>query len=592
MTDDAAAGGPVPLIKPRDGIDDDLVEIGQRYWHLDGFDSETGRPIWSETASKIDCSRWGQGSGRAYIVAAAAVRAVLPGHACPQCGEELVLASRSALDKIIQGEQPDNCADCDASLQEKIARALDPTRLRRARENHDRQAGRQRERWRRQDWDAQRAGIVAEAYAVSWLDNQPIPAASVRVELIALALLSYAPSPAPLGPIREWVDPLHPDASSQHNCVAEVLNADLIRFHPSSQVDGFVWEPVTFDDALAVAGEGGEMPAPTLTGSYFPLKATYFTQFGHSLETAAAAVRGHLAARLDPATMSLSRQQALVEMAVELLAEEAIRYFEYLLDQHKLPGVQENHRDKLVEAAYAAARVRPLSELYNLAWRAARDAAAAAQRHPQAARANMTAHGVNRFESNAQRALDPAFDIKPYSSVAGLELAAMTRTLFLRILHLDVFATGVPDIEANLPNPIAGAPQREGPMGASPESEFGQLSCTECGFPVQQQDAWLWVEVREALDYVEAMRAASESGDLIQALIDLSPARWRVSHTECSSDSGAVCEARMPATYREFLSWTAIILNEREKWIHGSDFADLLAEVAGATGRFGVAGQS
>lgn len=586
MTDNAAAANLHPVIKSRDGIDDALLEVGRRYWRLDGFDNDSGRPRWSETAGKIDCSPWGWGAGRTYIVAAAAVRAVLPDRACPQCGGELALTSRNALEKIALGEQPGICADCDESLQEQAARVLDPKRLRRAHEQHDQYARQQRGQQLRREWNDQRQTVLRDTYEVTWLPHEPIPPAPVRVELITLALLRYAPTPAPLGPVREWVDPLHPDVNEQNHCVAEALRGGLIKIHPASHIDSFVWEPANFDEALAHADEEGQIPVPSLAGSYYTLSATHFTPYGHSLETAATAVRDHLTARLDPTTLTASRQQELLATAVEVLAEETVRYFEYLLDEHNLPAVPDNHRDKLVEAAHTAASVRPLSELYNLAWRSARDAAAAAQRNPQAPRTNMTVHGVNRFESNAQRALDLRVEIKPYGPVSGLELSAMTRTLFLRVLQQDPFSTSVMEIEETLPPPAIGEPEQDLSADSDVESDFGQLACTECGFPVPQQDAWLWVEVREAFTYLEKKARSLEAADLRQAFLEQWPASWKLSHTACGSDIGAVCEIRLPTTYRALVSWTATILQERSKWIHGSDFAALLAEAAQHTGRF------
>jgi len=113
--------------------------------------------------------------------------------------------------------------------------------------------------------------------------------------------------------------------------------------------------------------------------------------------TAAAAVRDHLAERLDPAAMRVSRQQQqLVEAAVELLTGETIRYFEYLLDEHSLPAVP----DKITGTTR---RGRPHRRTSPAAVRAVQPGVTIrAGRTPQAPRANMTVHGVNRFESNAQ----------------------------------------------------------------------------------------------------------------------------------------------------------------------------------------------
>lgn len=95
VTDES--GGLMPVVTPLENVDSELVELGRRYWRVDGFDSETGRPVWAEKNSAIDSSAWDR---RTYVAAAAGVRAVLPGYSCPSCQGELVLVSRTSLERI------------------------------------------------------------------------------------------------------------------------------------------------------------------------------------------------------------------------------------------------------------------------------------------------------------------------------------------------------------------------------------------------------------------------------------------------------------------------------------------------------------
>jgi hypothetical protein len=95
--------------------------------------------------------------------------------------------------------------------------------------------------------------------------------------------------------------------------------------------------------------------------------------------TAAKTLDAHLARRLNPTNMSASRQEDLLGLIVRVIAAEAVRYFDFLIADYHLPPVAANHRPRLEEAAGKLASGRTLGEIYSLIWRAARDAASAAQ---------------------------------------------------------------------------------------------------------------------------------------------------------------------------------------------------------------------
>lgn len=583
MTENITPAQLTPVVHAVDGVDPALVEIGRRYWNLAGFDEETGYPRWVETASAI-CH------GRPYVVAAAAVRAVLPDIACPVCHGPLSLTSRAELQKIITGQAPTKCVDCDPTLRDHAARILAPSSNVRSRV--DQQAQQQRAQRLRQLRRDEQTAILHEQYEIRMLPDTTIPAASVREEVITLALLSYAPDPAPLGPIDQWVDPLHPRVGQSSSCVAEALLAGLLRIHSDSPINSFVWEPESFEaacDALVPDLDDEEqIRAVTLTNRYYAAYAIHYTPYGHSLDTAAAGVHDHLSTRLDPAAMTKTRQGELRDLMIEVLAEEAIRYLEVLLDEHNLPNVPDNHRDRLKQAAYDIAATRSLGELYYLAWCSARDAATAAQRNPQASRLNMTVHGVNKFESRAREALDRTRELRRFNPKADLELAAITRTIFLRILGCDAFTTSVEDIEWPPPIPDTGEshglPHSGHPVDVAGGTDFPHLHCSGCGDLVPAREAWMWVNVRDAFAYLHDSDQAQSGREHIEHLLNDHPARWGVGHSPCGPDGDALHEVRMPQTHREFLTWAADIIQSR--WIGGTDLRALLTEAATYTSRF------
>lgn len=597
MTDNAPAAGVNLVVTPLDGADDELVEIGRRYWNLTSVEPDTGRVHWAEKTSDIAAQ---SDHGRPFVVAAASVRATLPGRTCPDCGGALSLTSRAALERVLAGQEP-FCVECDQSLKDNVASLMGSNRRQTVQHRRARTAARHNvQRLQQLRRDAQIA-LLHNDYAIELLPDADVPQAPVRTELAALALLRYAPQPAPISPLQDWPDPLYPRATQAGHVLGDVLHAGLIRIHPDTPINSMVWKPETFDEAMATISDAAanaeeHVQSVVRADNYYPLRAIHYTPFGHSLDTAAAAIRDEMNRRLDPAQLTSTRQQQMQDLVVELLAEETLRYLAVLLDEHNLPQVPENHWDKLVEAAYEVARIRPLSQLYNLAWRSARDAAAAAQRTPYAPKTNMTTHAVNRFESYAQQALDLAYDIKPFGRKAGLELSAMTRTLFLRVLNRDPFATSLPDVGWPAPSPTNANEADHDPWATTPDprstaqsgtasSDLGILRCGVCGFPVQPADAWIWVDVHAAVAFLEYQKKVRTFENYIDSLEEQPPrSQWGIGHSECGPDDGALHDVRLPTGLRELLAWTADMLSHR--WINGTDLAALLREAANRTGRF------
>lgn len=473
----------VPAIVPLDGADAELVAIGERYWALAGFAPELGTPVWCEKAKDIDTAGWGH---QIYAVAAAGVRAVVVGRVCPQCGGSLSLTSRAAFQQVCDGSDP-ACADCNESLTSAVRVISDPAR--KAKREAARAKAEKRNavesghaRWKRLQRD-----VIAEEYAAVFPSNGGVPASGVREMVGALALLRYAPSTSPITAVGSWPDPLHPDSGKVGSLLGALVRADLLRIHASSPATAFVWQPATFEEALReTEGDLDAIDTPRLSGSFYPLAAHYYAPHGTSAGKAVEELDAHLAAALAPAGMSEGRQEDLLAVARELIAEEALRYFTNRLDDLNLPAVLENHAARLSEAAYKVAEHRPLGEIYNLVWRATRAAAEAAQRNPRAPRAHMTTHAVNRFETDAQRATaDPGWELKPFTAITGQGPAAMTRALFYNLLDSDPMETGLPQLRDALPEPLV-APRAADPL---PAVEGDELAATVAWLN-SHPDAW------------------------------------------------------------------------------------------------------
>ncbi|WP_159041262.1 hypothetical protein [Streptomyces sp. WM4235] len=444
----------VPELVPNPGADPDLVVIGERYWALAGFSPELGTPVWCEKVKDIDTAGWGH---QIYAVAAAGVRAVVPGRTCSQCGEALSLTSRTAFQQVCDG-QDSACVECTESLLSAVRVVLDPAR------KAKREAGRARTRQQEvlhdtgAAWAEVQKEVVAQRYATVFPRERTEPlSVSVKDMVATLALLRYASSTSPIADIGAWLDPLYPDMGEVTELLGSLVRAELLKIHPTSPAEAFVWDPASFEHALRDAGgDLDALAAPELNGSFHPLRARYYAPFGTSQGMAAEQLDIDLAAALGPALMSATQQAELLALARELIAEEALRYFTNRLEELNLPPVPENHGARLGDAAYKVAEHRPLGEIYNLVWRATRAAAEAAQKNPRAPRAHMSTYAVNRFEGDAQRAVaETEWELKPFSAIAGNGPAAMTRALFYSVLDLNPIDTSIPQLREGLPPPVA-----------------------------------------------------------------------------------------------------------------------------------------
>ncbi|MFJ6661588.1 hypothetical protein ACIQNG_35355 [Streptomyces sp. NPDC091377] len=456
----AAAGGeegPRLELEYIEGAAAELADIARQYWALSHLDSVTGEPVWSGPVRAIDTSGW----GAAHIAAGAAAWAWVPDRACPECGGPLSLTSRTAFAQACLGE-PQRCVECTPGFAEKLTRRRETPRS----EGIDARPAPQA-RYRRPDpvdilrarWVEQQEEQIRTRYQVAFAPDVPLPESDLRDEATALAFLHYAPSSSPLGPVRCWDTPLDP--SPESNSVGRLAQRGFLRIHPDSSPEAFVWAPESFTAAVTAAG--GDLDAaadPELTDRYFPREAIHYVRFGSSMGTAAQNLTRHLTARLTLATFDQQRQGELLELVQDLIAAEALRYFDLQLEKRHLPPVPDTHLTRLKEFTLRGSGTLTLGELNNLVWRAARSAADAAQRNPQAPRANMSTFAVNCLETYLQQAAtagDNRTPIKPYT-IDPSALAALTRTTFYTVLEADPFVTGVPQIAAMLPHPVLPEP--------------------------------------------------------------------------------------------------------------------------------------
>ncbi|MFD5111654.1 hypothetical protein ACFWNG_04945 [Streptomyces sp. NPDC058391] len=408
----------LPLeVEVLDDAPEDLVEIGHSYWALTGIDAR-GRALWASHVSSIDA----RGRGVINVAAAGGVRASAPTGTCPKCGGPQTFTSRYAFQSACEGALPP-CADCAPGFRDKVKQALarppqPPRQLTdllqpRTPAHHQIPA-----HGLATSQQPASGGVSSPAF----LPADAIPYASVRAEAVALAMLRYAEATTPISPVKLWATPLHPDRDEEESAVRAAEEAGLLRVLEYPPYSG-----------------GTVEPAPGASHGYRAREVTHYAPYGTSPASAADLLDAHLEERLNPDTMSLQRHHDLLRLAVELVAGECVRYFAQQLTVRNLPNVPVNHVNRLRQASHRAAADLSLGVMIQLAWRATKNAAAAAQTSPHVHKNQMTAHAVNYFESQVQRALEgPAQDITPFTSLR-YELAGLTRIVFYCALNSDPF---------------------------------------------------------------------------------------------------------------------------------------------------------
>lgn len=497
-------------VEPIAGVDAELVEIGLKYWSLTGVD-QYGEPTWETSVKSIDT----RGRGQANVVAAAAVRAVLPDVQCGGCGEPLRLRSRSSLSDVLSGGAT-HCVDCDPKFVQRAAAVVAPETEESRQRRAEQQRRKEQERRLREDyqrglelWHGHQRHVIRTDFLEERRGGE-IPSASVRAELTTLALLRFAAQVDPMPPMDQWHHPFpFHSGVGIGPLINEARGAGLVLPDSSTPSNAFVWDPPSFEEAWSEAGgDPDKLELPKLTTSYYPHRTFLQIPFGPTSDEGRALLDAHLCERLNPANMTAQRQEDLLTFAHEILVAEATRWFMRELERHNLPEVSENHAPRLTEAVERLVAEHSLGFAYYLGWKAAKTAAAAAQANPRAPLRNMTTHGVNMFERDAQQALDGQVSTpREFDESQYLPLAAMTKTLFYSILSSDPMRTSLAAARAAMPAPV--------PVTVSNDLELEEPEWRTAGF---RRGTSSWVEFAGNSAAELLQRAATYVANLEQGI--------------------------------------------------------------------------
>ena len=377
-------------VRVLDNTASDLVGIARQYWDLRGLDEAGVNPLWRTRVREIDTNDKG---GRHHLLAAAASRAVAKGYFCASCEEELSLPNRTALNQILSGDDSVVCVDCHPTLMEEAEQYRNPDTwvARQAERRREKQSINEAYAEAEEFWIRSHREVLQRTYALLCQPEDQLPQLSVRQELAALAVVRNAAKGGIIS-LKEHLTlpPLSPD-NRDVETLAELRAHEVLCIHPPTPMESMCWRIGSFSEAVAHdEGDLGSLPAPELTGSYFPYRTRFYVSYGRDLQGAVSLADTELLRRLTHALNDYERFAALERLLAEVIAEEGVRYFDHKLMEHHLPAVPEERRPRLREAAERVAQVRCLGQLYFAAWAATRDAAAAARRHPRSPLASMT----------------------------------------------------------------------------------------------------------------------------------------------------------------------------------------------------------
>ncbi|GAA1106406.1 hypothetical protein [Nocardiopsis metallicus] len=507
-----------------DGAPSHLVDIARRYWDLRGLDEAGVYPLWRTPVREIDTNGWG---GRHHLLAAAASRAVVKGYFCPSCEEEFSLPNRTALNQILSGDTRVVCVNCHPTLIEEAEeyRNPDAAALRRAERRREKQSLNEAYADAEEHWIKAHREVLGKEFALHHHPEEDFPELDVRWELAALTVVRNATEGGIIN-IRD-----HPELSvlSPGGEDADVMEAlrrhGVLHVHPSTAVSSQLWRITAFGDAVAAAGgDLDDLPTPELKGSYYPLTTRFYVPYGDDVRAAVESAGTRLLRRLARVFKDHRRFAALEGLLAEVIAKEAVRYFDYKLKEHNLPAIPEEKRPRLREAADKLARVRCLGQLYFACWAATRNAAAAARRTPRAPMVNMTEYGLKNFEDIVQVMVrDDTKYAKVFREEVKFPLSAMTRTLFHTVLDMHPMETGLAQIREMRPArtvPVRNEVPEPGPVSPArePEPELVHPELEEKEFPSVELQARRLADAPESWssqDFAVAFQTVREDISLV-----------------------------------------------------------------------------
>lgn len=217
-------------------------------------------------------------------------------------------------------------------------------------------------------------------------------------------------------PVHERTDRFTPTNEYDYKLLKRLVDLSLVRVHPSSRPDSFVWN------------EDG-----TLDGSFYPTYTSYYLAGVGSLEARVEEYRqsfGNLVSREKWPDLWVDQ---FSEFWLDLAVSECKAYLVHMLQLHGLDFTPGQKTDDVFRRAL---KWYSIGQMYSFVWRAAKESAAyrAREKVPAKQAANSA---VTRIASDIDRAYAHGWQVNVYQRDSRLPLCTLSHILFSRALQLD-----------------------------------------------------------------------------------------------------------------------------------------------------------
>lgn len=414
----------------------DLQSFARQYWDLSGADVESGKPQWRLKATDLNFAVW---SGTAQYAAAAGATATATDYVCGKCDGPFTLTSRQALLDVVRGNATE-CRSCNGKADQQATKILSGEGSeKRAAKLLEEEKAASAQRVRIQLVDDRRAYIESRYVVEDESEEYYLDKASVFARVgVLCAINGTGDQGGMLVGIDLHNESIAPSFQLSRDLFVAAWSAKLLQIHPTTSMNSLEWEE---DSAIG-------------TGAIHADKVRFFTGSTGSLpERLSNMVDGaHIRVSIDG--MWSTERSELKALACQVVAEEAARYLTSEVAAHNLPLLTDKNNEALKLITERGASQFSLGQLYGFAWRAARDASSAYQRNRGMSGENAITHGLRKYETYMQAALDDPGSMKdPFNESRAVPLSAVTRLLFNELFGLNPMTATPQDVMDALATP-------------------------------------------------------------------------------------------------------------------------------------------
>lgn len=217
-------------------------------------------------------------------------------------------------------------------------------------------------------------------------------------------------------PTVDRADRLTPRPDYDFKLLELLANQRLVRVHPSSPLDSFVWK----DDG-------------TLNNAYYPALVSYYLPGAGPLESRVEAYLKSLAPIVSRESWPDHWVDQFSDFWFDVAVSECKAYLVHMLQRHGLDFTPGQKTDDVLRRAL---RWYSIGQVYYFIWRAARDSAAYQVREkvPTKQAANSA---ITRISADIDRAYAQGWQVSVYQRDSRLPVSTLSHILFSRALKLD-----------------------------------------------------------------------------------------------------------------------------------------------------------